>query len=136
MFKQIADEELEHYERLKGLHERWAKAEKWPETLPLVVKETVVKDVLMGTIKKVEQMPEKDEDDLKAIRVAIDFESKGVAYYERLRDEVEDPKEKAFFDLLSRIEREHYLSLKEAEEFLVDPESWYIRTEHHSLNGA
>jgi rubrerythrin len=44
MFQQIGDEELEHYERLKQLHEKWEKQGKWPETVPLKVKDTVVKD--------------------------------------------------------------------------------------------
>jgi len=136
MFKQIADEELEHYERLKELSETWAKTERWPETIPLKVKDTIIRDVLKKAIENAAQAGKKDEDDLKAIEVAIDFESKGVAYYEKLRDEVSDRKEKAFFDLLSRIEREHYLSLKEAEEFLTDPQSWYTRVEHPSLDGA
>jgi len=33
MFNQIANEELEHYERLKEVHERWERNEKWPETV-------------------------------------------------------------------------------------------------------
>jgi len=49
MFQQIASEELEHYERLKQLSESWKKQEKWPETVPLQVKNTVVKDVLKGS---------------------------------------------------------------------------------------
>ena len=47
MFQQIGDDELEHYERLKQLHQKWSKQEKWPETVPLKVKDTVVKDVLV-----------------------------------------------------------------------------------------
>ena len=42
MFEQIAGEELEHYERLKQLSESWKKDKKWPETIPLKVKETPV----------------------------------------------------------------------------------------------
>ena len=37
MFKQIGDDELEHYERLKQLHQKWTKQEKWHETVPLKV---------------------------------------------------------------------------------------------------
>jgi len=44
MFQQIGDEELEHYERLKQLHQKWSKQEEWPETVPLKVKDTVVKE--------------------------------------------------------------------------------------------
>ena len=98
--------------------------------------EARVKDVLKEQVEKVEELPEKDEDDLKAVRTAIDFEAKGAAHYAKLRDSVSDPKEKAFFDLLASIEREHYLSLKDTEELLTDPSSWYERTERHALDGA
>lgn len=136
MFQQIGDEELEHYERLKELHQKWEKQEKWPETLPLKVKDTVIKDVLMDVLKKVNELPGGDDDDLQAVRTAIDFEAKGTKYYENLRDSSSNPKEKQFFDLLARIEQEHYLSLKDTEEYLVDPVSWYRKKEHHTLDGA
>jgi rubrerythrin len=136
MFQQIADEELEHYERLKQLHETWKKKEKWPETVPLKVEDTIVKDVLADMVKKTKQMPEKDDDDLKAIRTAIDFEAKGASHYAKIRDEVTDPKEKEFFGLLSKIEHEHYLSLKDTEEYLTNPSSWHVKTERHGLDGA
>jgi len=136
MFNQIADEELEHYERLKELHERWRKNEKWPETIPLKVKDTIVKDVLKDSVQNVDTMPEKDDDDLKAIQTAIDFEAKGASRYAKLREDVSNPQEKEFFNLLANIEHEHYLSLKDTEEYLTDPASWYTKTEHHGLDGA
>jgi rubrerythrin len=136
MFNQIADEELEHYERLKEVHERWERNEKWPETVPLKVNDTIVKNILKDSVKSVDMMHEKDDDDLKAIQTAIDFEAKGVSHYAKLRDNVSDPKEKEFFDLLSRIEHEHYLSLKDTEEYLTDPSSWYVKTERHGLDGG
>ncbi len=136
MFKQIADDELEHYERLKELHGKWVKQEKWPETVPLKVKHTVVKDILLDFIKKVdEKSGEGDEDDLTAVRAAIDFEAKGAKFYAELRDSVSNPKEKEFFSLLSKIENEHYLSLKDTEEYLTDPASWYRKKEHHTFDG-
>ena len=136
MFKQIGDEELEHYERLKDLHAKWEKQEKWPETLPLRVKDTVVKQLLMDSVKAVDVKSGGDDDDLEAIRVAIEFEAKGAKSYAMLRDSVDNPKEKAFFSLLAQIENEHYLSLKDVEEFLTDPVSYYRRMEHHGLDGG
>ena len=135
MFQQIADEELGHYERLKQLHQNWERNEKWPETVPLKVEDTIVKDVLKDLIKNVDKIPKEDADDLEAVRTAIDFEAKGVKYYAELRDAVPDPKEKAFFDLLSRFENEHYLSLKDTEEYFVDAASWYRKLEHHTFDG-
>ncbi|MBM4276722.1 MAG: hypothetical protein FJ130_02430 [Deltaproteobacteria bacterium] len=136
MFKQIGDEELEHYERLKQLHERWGKQEKWPETVPLKVKDTNIKDVLNGLSRKTEGASKGDADDLEAIQKALDFEAKGVKFYANLRDSVADPKEKQFFDLLSKIEHEHYLSLKDTEEYFIDPQSYFRKKEHHTLDGG
>ena len=136
MFQQIGDEELEHYERLKQLHQKWESKEKWPETVPLKVKNTVVKDILMGFIKKVDESSEREVNDLEAVRTALDFEAKGAKFYAELRDAVSDPREKQFFDLLSKIENEHYLSLKDTEEYFIDPPSWYRKAEHHTLDGG
>ncbi|MEM2983119.1 MAG: ferritin family protein [Candidatus Bathyarchaeia archaeon] len=136
MFQQIADEELEHHERLKQLYDNWKRQERWPETLPLKVKDSLVRDILQNLEEKVEEGPWKDADDLNAIRIAIDFEAKGASYYAKLRDEVEDQKEKEFFNLLANIEHEHYVSLKDTEEYLTDPASWYTKKERHGLDGA
>ncbi|HAJ27886.1 MAG TPA: hypothetical protein DCG53_11710 [Syntrophus sp. (in: bacteria)] len=136
MFQQIAADELEHYERLKQLHENWSKDKKWPDTVPLKVKETIVKDILRDVVKKAANAPAGDADDLKALEEAIDFEGQGATYYARLRDDVTDPKEKAFFELLANIEHEHYVSLKDTEEYLKDPASWYRKAERSGLDGA
>ena len=81
IFQQIGDEELEHYERLKELHKRWESKGTWPETVPLKVKDTLVKDILLTMLKKAEEIPEGDADDLEAIRIAIDFEASGAKHY-------------------------------------------------------
>ncbi|MBW2673980.1 MAG: ferritin family protein [Deltaproteobacteria bacterium] len=120
MFEQIADDELEHYERLKELHKRWKKEE----------------DLFKKTVGAGGDIPPGDDDDVKAIRIAIDFEAQGIQHYADLRDGSSDANERAFFDLLSSMEREHYLSLKDSEEFLTDPVSWYRRTESPGLDGA
>jgi rubrerythrin len=136
MFQQIGDDELEHYERLKQLHEKWTKQEKWPETVPLKVQETVVKDILFDFVKKANEKAKGDSDDLEAVRIALDFEAKGAKFYADIRDASIDPKEKQFFDLLSKMENEHFLSLKDTEEYFIDPVSWYRKMEHHTLDGG
>jgi rubrerythrin len=92
-----------------------SKQEKWPETVPLKVKDTVVKDILVEFIRKVDKTSKGDSNDLEAVRAAVDLEAKGAKYYAEIRDTISDPKEKQFFDLLSKIESEHYLSLKDTE---------------------
>jgi len=136
MFEQIANDELEHYERLKERHARWKKEEKWPDTVRLAVRKSTARDLFTKLVDERGDIPPGNNDDLEAIRTAIDFEAKGVKHYAGLRDGSSDEKERAFFDLLSSMEREHYLSLRDTEEFLTDPVSWYRRTESPILDGA
>jgi rubrerythrin len=77
-----------------------------------------------------------DTDDLKAVRTAIEFEANGTKYYTKLSEEVTDQKEKAFFKLLANIEHEHYVSLKDTEQYLIDPASWFREKEEGGLDGA
>ncbi|MCX7634556.1 MAG: ferritin family protein [Syntrophales bacterium] len=136
MFTQIAAEEMEHHTRLQELHAAWQKDGKWPETVPLKVKETSVRDILKDMVKQSATAVAGDKDDLAALETAIEFEGNGALYYARLRDAVEDPREKAFFNLLADIEHEHYVSLKDTAEYLTDPAAWYRTREKGGLDGA
>ena len=136
MFKQIADEEKEHYEMLKKLHEKWEKQKKWPASVPLKVKKSLTANILkVMSVKKAARIVGND-DDLKAIRTAIDFEARGVALYTKLEKQSTEPKEKAFFNLLACVERDHLLSLRDTELFLTDPATWYQNSEKPMLDGA
>ena len=121
---------------MNDLHKKWVENKTWPETVPLTVKQSNVKTLLQNLIQKAGEMPEADIDDLNAIDVATKFEAKGAELYAELSAASSEPREKAFFKLLSDMEREHYLSLKDTEEFIKDPASWYTRKEHHGLDGA
>jgi len=136
MFQTIADEELEHYQKLKELQQRLNAEGKWPETIPLKVKDTIVVNIFNQMTKNNENIPEGDADDREAIRQAIEFEANAAKYYAYLRDQVANPQEKRFFALLAEIEYAHYLSLKDTEELLTDPVSWYQKKEHSQLDGA
>jgi rubrerythrin len=136
MFKQIADEEKEHYEVLKKLHSTWEKQEKWPATVPLEVKKSLTGSILKSMSDLKAAHISGDEDDLMAIRTAIEFEARGVALYTKLENESTDQKEKSFFKLMASVERDHMLSLRDTEEFLTDPVSWYQNIEKPTLDGA
>ena len=136
MFKQIADEEKEHYEVLKKLHDKWEQQKKWPATLPLKVKKSLAGTILKSMSGKKAARIAGNDNDLKVIRTAIDFEARGVALYTRLEKESSDPKEKVFFNLIASVERDHLLSLRDTEEFLTDPASWYQNMEKPMLDGA
>ncbi|MGB5218633.1 MAG: ferritin family protein [Smithella sp.] len=136
MFKQIADEEKEHYDMLKKLFEKWESKQKWPDTISLKIKKSVSGNILKSMSEKKAARIKGNEDDLKAVRTAIDFEARGMALYTKLEEGSTDPKEKDFFKLLASIERQHFMSLRETEEFLTDPASWYQNMEKVTLDGG
>jgi hypothetical protein len=49
---------------------------------------------------------------------------------------ITDQKEKTFFGLLANIEHEHYVSLKDPEQYLIDPATWFREKEEGGLDGA
>jgi rubrerythrin len=136
MFKRIAEDEVEHYQRLKELHEKWAAEGKWPETVPLTVNNTNIREVLVNTLKTIDRSAPSDAGDLEAVKTAADFEDKGVAFYRKLAESSTDKKEKDFFELLAMIEYEHFLSLRDAEEYFENPAAWFVKVEHPMWDGG
>jgi rubrerythrin len=136
MFQSIANDEAEHYQRILELHDRLKQEGKWPETLPLKVKETELKSALKKVIVSVDTSAQADTDDMEAVKIAIDFEAKGEKFYSDLRDAVDNPREKEFYGMLASMEREHRLSLEDTLDYFKDPEGWYRIKEGHTLDGA
>ncbi len=136
MFRRIAEDELEHYQRLKELHEKWTAEGKWPETVPLVVNTTNIRDLLIDTLKNIDRSAPTDAGDLEAVKIAADFENKGVRLYRQLAAASTDKQERDFFELLAMIEYEHFLSLRDAEEYFENPAGWFVKVEHTTLDGG
>ena len=136
MFETLSKDETEHYQRILELHKKLKAGGKWPETLPLKVKDTDAGDVLKKVVEGVDTSNAADTDDMEAVKIAIAFETKGEAFYKQLAENVEDPLEKAFYGMLESIEREHRLSLEDTYEYFKDPEGWYQRMEKPHLDGA
>ena len=136
MFRTIASEEDEHYQRILELKEKLQKDGQWPETLPLKIKETEVKSVLKTFVDSIDTSQTVDATDMEAVKVAIDFETAGEAFYNKLRNSTSNTQEKAFFAMLAKMENEHRLSLQDTYEYFKDPEGWFRIKEGHHLDGA
>jgi len=136
MFMSIANDEAEHYDRIKALHKKLKEKGKWPERLALTVKGTKIKSVLKKMIKVPEKTGKADSDDLQAVKIAINFEKKGEKFYSDLQKSATDPKEKAFFGMIAEMEREHRLSLEDTRDYFKDPVSWFRVKEKHHLDGG
>ena len=135
MFQTLAHDESEHYQRILQLHKMLQAEGKWPDTIPLTVKGTEIRSILRDMLASVEDTPAANRDDVDAVKIAVDFESRGVSFYEKLKENSDEPLEKAFYGMLASIEREHFLSLQEALEYFQDPAGWYRTKEKPHVDG-
>lgn len=136
MFDTLAHDEAEHMARITKLHGKLTKDGSWPQEVSIEVDGTTITQVLDGLVGKEGSTENHDDDDVKAIKRAIEFETGGEKFYAELAETCENPKEKEFFAFLSRIEREHKLSLTDTLGYLEDPESWLEQHERAGLDGA
>jgi rubrerythrin len=136
MFKNLAKDEAEHKTRIQGLHARLIADGSWPQDMPLEVAGTDVKKTLEEMLRTKNAARAHDDDDVKAIEKAIDFEAKGSRFYAELAQACQNSMEKRFFEFLARIEREHHLSLTDSLAYLKDPKGWMLQHEKSGLDGA
>jgi rubrerythrin len=135
MFESIAADEDEHYNRLLELHKKLEERNKWPDGFSIDIP-TRVTEALGRLVKEATDSPGSDDDDIAAVKAAIDFEHKGENFYEMLAGQAKDKAEKRFFTLLAAMEREHRLSLEDTLEYFTDPQEWMERKEGRHLDGA
>jgi len=136
MFATLAQDENEHYQRLQELHSRLSQQGTWPENVPLKVKGSNLKNVLKDFLKKAEKDAPAEIDDQEAIKIAIDFEEKGYRFYAGLRDAVDNPEEKKFFNILAEMEKEHLTSLQDSLLYMEDPGGWFAMKEMTNVDGG
>ncbi len=135
MFLQIAAEEDEHYRRLQSIHQELSRQGKWPDT----VANSVGTSNIRATFKKIaglaKKTPAASRDDIDALNIAIQFETKAHSFYTTLCNAAESGAEKEFFKLLASVEWEHLLTLKESLLFFESPEDWFAEHEKSQLEG-
>lgn len=136
LFGQLAAEEGEHMARITELHSKLVAEGSWPADVPIHVKDTNVKQVLDDRVSMTGSPVPHDDDDVKALEKAVEFEAKGAQFYAGLAQTCDRPAEKTFFEFLSRIEREHQLSLADSLAYLRDPSDWMMQHERAGLDGA
>jgi rubrerythrin len=135
MFESIAADEDVHYRKILELHKKMEERSKWPEGFSIEMVSKVT-EALGRLSKEATTSPQSDDDDVQAVKVAIDFENKGEQFYAKLAEGADNKPEKRFFTLLSAMEREHRLSLEDTLEYFTEPEEWLERKGGRHLDGA
>jgi rubrerythrin len=73
--------------------------------------------------------------EVEAVKIALDFEKKGHAFYEKAAQEAAGGKEKTLFEVLAVEEQRHYEVLENTYNFFQDTGNWFMWEEHGMLEG-
>ena len=133
LLSRLADEEEIHREVFQNIYNTLGEKKGWPEVdikhtheLTTIMKEAA--DALGKDTK-----PGKAEID--DVQTAMDMENKTYDYYRAHAETATFPAEKEFYQRLTVQEEEHHKILLSYYEYLKDPEAWFVKMEHPSLDG-
>jgi len=136
LFQWLAGEEDKHRQRFEQIYQAIKKSEAWPD----IEIQPAKSDKLMTIFSSARGAgtPQTDEQsaELKSIAKAMDMEQKSQEFYQEQGEGAMYPAERGFFNALAAEEHGHYLALVDYREYLVDPAGWFLKAEHHSLDGA
>lgn len=135
MFLQIAADEDEHYRRLQNIHQEFFRQGKWPESVANTIGSSDIRKTFRLLAEQAKQIPAATRDDIAALKIAIEFETKGHSFYTKLSSEADTAPEKEFFKILAALEGEHLLTLQDAALFYESPADWLAKTEKPQLEG-
>jgi rubrerythrin len=132
----LAQQEDYHRQKFEQIFETIRKSHKWPvvdfkadggKTLRTIFAEETNNPT---TTIKVAQT------ELDAVQKAMQIEDKSFDLYHQRFEQAAKGAERDFYETISNEERQHKLVLLNYYEFLHDPAEWYVKAEHHSLDGG
>lgn len=134
IFKKLADEELKHIKRIKEVFDALTKENVIPDVFP-PSENKPWKNIFQDALQRFKDIVKSDIQDTEAIKLGLDFESKGFKFYDELAKKSAHPVEKKFFEILRDEEEGHYLIIENLEKFLLNPVDWFSEEEHHIFEG-
>jgi rubrerythrin len=131
----LAIQEDYHRQKIEQIYENIRKVNEWP---PIDFQSDGGKSLRTIFSPKVNNIPPKirvKQTELEAVQKAIQLEDKSYDLYHQRFEQAPKGVEKDFYETIAAEEREHKLILLDYSEFLIDPAGWYVKSEHHSLDG-
>ena len=93
---------------------------------------TIFGEVKSETEKRIAVNP----DELEALKIGMDMESKSVDFYQSALEKTQDLHQEAFFKRLIEEEKEHYQLLQNTHSYLKDSGDWFLWEEKGLLDGG
>jgi len=135
LFEILAKEETVHQEAISEIYESLKSGNQWPDVRITPVHSENAENIFSAALKDPQQQ-KAASDDLEAVGIALEMERKSFKLYSERAKESARPAEAGFYQALAHEEQKHIASLRDTEEYLMDPEGWFMAKQHITLDGA
>jgi rubrerythrin len=136
LFSQLAEDEDLHAARAREIHKSLKLGDRPSEREFSFDQGKKLKSIFAKAKKELAPKRRVASSKLKAIQLALDMEEKSRKFYEEQSSSAKTDFERRFFTALKQEEQGHYLSLVDYREYLIDPISYFTKSERISLDGA
>ena len=136
LFHTLAIEEDSHRQKFEEIYDAIRQKRAWPKTdfQPDMGKR--LRTVFAEATEAMGSNIKAQDTELHDIKTAMGMENKTYDYYNSQRRKAGYDAEIEYYEALMAQERTHYLVLLDYYEYLTDPAAWFVKTEHHSLDGG
>jgi len=137
IFRVLTAEEAVHIRRVKEIYEALSGGKPWTgEWKSYRMENQNLQALFRKRMKQLGSKIKAETGDLEALEIGLKFEQGAIDFYKTELGKATDPLEREFIEVMILEEQSHYASLADVKLYLTNPESWYIETERHTLDGA
>lgn len=136
LLAQLAAEEDTHRKVFERIYESIKARSAWPDVALHHDEGRGLKTMFAEAADELGRQIKPAATELDAVQGAIDMEVKSYDYYQNQLKRAAYDGEREFYAALSAQERQHQLVLLDYQEYLQNPAGWFVKTEHHSLDGG
>lgn len=135
LFQTLASEEDIHGRKFEEIYKALRDKKSWPR-VDFVPDGGKKLRTIFATASDESGKIKSPKTELDAVKTAVDMESKTFDFYNAQAGKSSYAVEKTFYEALAGEEREHHLVLLDYYEYLKNPAGWFVKKEHHSLDGG
>jgi rubrerythrin len=135
-FEWLAEQEEWHRQKFEQIYKSIQDKKGWPAIDISAGRKRNMETFFSKESKSVSCKIEIAGTELDTIVKAMEMENKTRDYYNKQGADSADKMEGQFYKALAAEEQRHYLALVDYREYLLNPDGWFTKTEHHSLDGG
>ena len=136
LLAELAAEEDLHRQKFEEIFESIRDKNAWPAVSFRTDGGSHLRTIFSRAIEQAVKSFKAPGSELEAVQTAANMEGKTYDFYVSQSQSTAYPAAREFYEALAAQEREHQLILLDYQEFLKDPNGWFVGKEHHMLDGV